>query len=126
MKAKIEKKSDRAKAMDKLASESPAMTPEKLAKSVKDKTKNTVAKTKAKTPPKEKTKSTGDAPFRPGSKTDYVLSLLRKGITFPDLRSKLEKKYGEKTANEKNARMYLNNIREKIEINRKGDLYIAK
>jgi len=63
---------------------------------------------------------------KPGSKTEYVLNLLRKGIAFQDLCSKVEKTYGMPTAGDKNMRMFLSNLREKgLTIEKQGDKFIA-
>jgi hypothetical protein len=77
--------------------------------------------------PKARTRPTPDGrPFREGSKTEFVYGLLRKGVTLKELVRILTEKWGEKTGDEYNVRLYIKNISVRCPVEQKGDLWFAK
>lgn len=69
----------------------------------------------------------GNGGFKPGSKTEFILGILKKGISFKDLQKQVIKQYDEKTGGELNLKMYIRNIKDKgVNIHEKGGKMYAE
>ena len=70
---------------------------------------------------KKKASGNGDGLFREGTKYAFVHDLLEKGVTMDELVKKLSKEYGEVTGTNRNAAVYINTIKKKVDVERNED-----